>query len=596
MPNEHFDISFLRTYRLMKEHLVKNLINERTLFIQKSVTREITKGECLKLIKLELNVMNICDLAIHHENYNLSPEYIRDGTKMMTLMSNRIDHLYFSMFQMFSIECVLLIEYMEFQWKNKKLITNEMHPLIVLMTKKKCDPQMFIAAGTFEYEKHNIEKARQYFVEGIKIHPNKKALYLEQLWIEVMHLGDVGGGESNEVIAIQVYRNIIKKFERDIDFHILLLDRSIEVKPIWRLQYEIICDLIETYKRSDLMWHKVATLCSEGFIFDHDISFFGYSTDFKDRARCCIETYEKGVQNVSSDMKKRNLMILLTEHIVKIWQINKSINNWDVNVLVKRKMKNVFQMAHFDFGGVLEPEFYVYWATISYDDRPEILKLAVDHNKDDVLVWAEVLDYHIVHNSSCTTIKRIFDAGNLALENKALLLWEIMDSFLQQYCDITMLGEFYEEGAYSPYEEINTVYKVDYLAWCHMYDGISSSRDLFNKLINLEPETKNLYMEMIQCEKQQSQMNLNIIKKLYNLACMKFSHQDNDTSLWAECIEFELKYFGSSSAENIFNAAFNIVKPQLKGDLRRRYQLMTEAHSRRIFNIQPDIVDLADGY
>lgn len=77
--------------------------------------------------------------------------------------------------------------------------------------------------------------------------------------------------------------------------------------------------------------------------------------------RCCIETYEKGVQNVSSDMKKRNLMILLTEHIVKIWQINKSINNWDVNVLVKRKMKNVFQMAHFDFGGVLEPEFYVYW-------------------------------------------------------------------------------------------------------------------------------------------------------------------------------------------------------------------------------------------
>lgn len=78
-------------------------------------------------------------------------------------------------------------------------------------------------------------------------------------------------------------------------------------------------------------------------------------------------------------------------------------------------------------------------ATISYDDRPEILKLAVDHNKDDVLVWAEVLDYHIVHNSSCTTIKRIFDAGNLALENKALLLWEIMDSFLQQYCDITMV-------------------------------------------------------------------------------------------------------------------------------------------------------------
>lgn len=107
---------------------------------------------------------------------------------------------------------------------------------------------MFIAAGTFEYGKQNIEKARQYFVEGIKIHKHEKSLYVGQLWIEVMHLSDLGGGESNETIVIQIYKNIIENFNHDMDFHILLLNRCIEVRPIiWRLQKEIIWYLYIIY-------------------------------------------------------------------------------------------------------------------------------------------------------------------------------------------------------------------------------------------------------------------------------------------------------------------------------------------------------------
>lgn len=108
------------------------------------------------------------------------------------------------------------------------------------MSRKTCEPQMYIAAGTFEYEKHNIGMARKYFVEGINKHTDNKTLYLEQFWIEVMYLGDVGGSEADELVAIKVYKNIIKKFEQDMEFHFILLNRSIEVKPIRRLQYEII--------------------------------------------------------------------------------------------------------------------------------------------------------------------------------------------------------------------------------------------------------------------------------------------------------------------------------------------------------------------
>jgi len=108
------------------------------------------------------------------------------------------------------------------------------------MSTKKCEPQMYIAAATFEYEKHNIEMARRYFEEGSIKYTHNKTLYLEQLWIEVMYLGDVEGGDLNEMKAIQIYKNTIKNFENDMEFHILLLDRSIEVKPLLRLQYEIV--------------------------------------------------------------------------------------------------------------------------------------------------------------------------------------------------------------------------------------------------------------------------------------------------------------------------------------------------------------------
>lgn len=108
------------------------------------------------------------------------------------------------------------------------------------MSKKKCEPQMFIAAGTFAYQKHDIANARQYFVEGIKIHTDNKSLYLAQLWIEVMHLDDVKGDTSNEDIAIQKYRNILEKFKHDMEFHFQLLETSIEMKSIMRLQFEII--------------------------------------------------------------------------------------------------------------------------------------------------------------------------------------------------------------------------------------------------------------------------------------------------------------------------------------------------------------------
>jgi hypothetical protein len=62
--------------------------------------------------------------------------------------------------------------------------------------------------------------------------------------------------------------------------------------------------------------------------------------------------------------------------------------------------------------------------------RPEILRMAINRNKDNVDVWVEVLKYHTGFVNNYKLAKQIFDDGVRALENKSLLLWEIMNLYL----------------------------------------------------------------------------------------------------------------------------------------------------------------------
>jgi len=77
--------------------------------------------------------------------------------------------------------------------------------------------------------------------------------------------------------------------------------------------------------------------------------------------RSCIQTYNEGLKHVLGVTRKRNLMKLLTEYIIKLWKYNNGIQISDINDLVKREMKKAFVMGHFDFGGLHKPEYYVYW-------------------------------------------------------------------------------------------------------------------------------------------------------------------------------------------------------------------------------------------
>lgn len=64
--------------------------------------------------------------------------------------------------------------------------------------------------------------------------------------------------------------------------------------------------------------------------------------------------------------------------------------------------------------------------------RLVILRLAIEHNKKNVDPWKTVLKHQIGFNEpNYRFIKKIFDDGVQALKNDSLLLWDVMDGYLQ---------------------------------------------------------------------------------------------------------------------------------------------------------------------
>jgi len=79
-----------------------------------------------------------------------------------------------------------------------------------------------------------MQAARNYFNEGIRIHKNCKKLRLEQFRIEIQFLVDKGLESSDMVV--QKYKATIDHFHNDIELHITLLEKTLQVESINHLQ------------------------------------------------------------------------------------------------------------------------------------------------------------------------------------------------------------------------------------------------------------------------------------------------------------------------------------------------------------------------
>ncbi|KAL4104478.1 hypothetical protein QTP88_019776 [Uroleucon formosanum] len=92
------------------------LNDDRKSLNQKIPLGLATKEELLKQIKVELNMLDTCQLKIYQEMKENDTEYI--SIEILTILSNRINDMYNCMFLLFPVERTSLSEYIKFCYKN----------------------------------------------------------------------------------------------------------------------------------------------------------------------------------------------------------------------------------------------------------------------------------------------------------------------------------------------------------------------------------------------------------------------------------------------------------------------------------------------
>lgn len=68
--------------------------------------------------------------------------------------------------------------------------------------------------------------------------------------------------------------------------------------------------------------------------------------------------------------------------------------------------------------------------------------------------------------------------------------------------------------------------RLKYLEWSIEFKDIDATRDLFNQLKDLEPESCKLYLAMIAIECEVPNYELDTIRKLYDDACNLFGRNN----------------------------------------------------------------------
>ncbi|XP_060844936.1 U3 small nucleolar RNA-associated protein 6 homolog [Rhopalosiphum padi] len=563
------EIHFMKTYSILKWDELIKLNDDRKSLNQKITLGLATKDELLKQIKVELNMLDTCQLKIDQEMKENNTVYI--NTEILTILSNRINDMYNNMFLLFPVEKTSLTEYIEFCSNNTLFITKCSNMLNTLMLRYHSDPEVYITAATYEFDDRNdVDSARQYFSEGLKYHKNCKRLYVEEFWVEVQHLEKTAGASLS--IAMGKYRNLIKHFEGDIKFHFILLDRAIKLSAVRELQCNIVRDMVRKYRHSELMWQKLAKIHFDGFIYHQETEQLHYDKNYISGIRNCIKTYEDGLKENLPLKNKHKLWNFYIDHVIEIRKSYR-MKKETIRNFMNETMERTFQEAH-NNKALRKSEHYIYWAKNTNKDGHRILRKAVEVIEDSVELWIHLISYYLSYDCLEMGIEA-FQAGVRALTSKSMPLWEILILYLGN-THPKLLQQLYHEGSHFPFPEINFIIRPEYLEWSVVHNGILSTRELFIELRDIKPECKQLYTTMISFEHTQNSgiTKLRTIRKLYNDVCNTFGQ--TDIKVWSDCIRFEYKYGSHKLVKEIYKASLLCLEPYLRNVMAKEFEKLKE--------------------
>lgn len=236
-----------------------------------------------------------------------------------------------------------------------------------------------------------------------------------------------------------------------------------------------------------------------------------------------------------------------------------------------RKLLDVFEQAYNKNKNYVTPELYVQWldvlANIGLIDRAlQVTELATAQYPKSLLPWKHKLEIIVRGSSSDSDVIKVFQ-GSLKhiAEKESVCLWTLV----MEYCSCSTSDEFkalLERGLTSG-PEVSCPVKEFYLQWTYLNYDIHQTRNLYKRLIQMKPVTKQFYQYYITMEMAQPKTKTKLLRRAFEDAVTEFG--TNDSDVWIDYIKFELNT-PKGKPEEVGNIHFRAVK-SLNGELNQRF-------------------------
>jgi len=540
----------MQRVQLFSEQEIKIIIKKRRDYEYKLQKRTKNKGDYLKYIQYEIDLLSLLRLRRQKIGYHHKKSEI-DYT-----IAKRINKIFNMAISRFPVDTKIWLFQIEF-CKKMKWNSSISQIFIKMLKVKSNEPSLWIMAAKWEFEENlSVANGRDLLLRALRFHPESIKIYIEAFRLELLEVDrlrkrrEVLGlsceadlPDEEEVkdkilegqLAVLYYEDAQKIIKSASDL-VPFLTVAKEFDFTQELQQSIISNMKTNYELDEITWDTVGRSMLEN-------SPSNKTTNLKlqQRLELCFDVYETAVQKLATpkmwQLYVETLFELNADENIKP-KVQKQLNDVCKKAVSSRMLSDTHLIDWFELleGNMLTLGRYQPSLENGVEQFPKnaklwmkLMKSCLQENKDFFVVDVQSNSDDNKSSESKKTSevpaqfwKGVACVGDVA---EAIPLWEMMiEHFeLEDSCDIVEKLYLRALAAQPP---ISTHFKIRFLGWISNKKDLEQGRRFFAEQANVPPLVLDFHVKMIEMELEAPQKNIQLIRKNFDNACLLFGQQN----------------------------------------------------------------------
>ncbi|KAF6210324.1 hypothetical protein GE061_013428 [Apolygus lucorum] len=555
------ELETMEKIELFDKDEVRRIIKKRKEFEYKLQRGAKFKEDLLNYIRYEWDL-----LMVVRNKTLVDKSYAPKRNNVAHSVSQHIQKLFTDALRRFGSDVKIWLSYIDFcvQLQLFPAMSQSLEKMLQLHSDK---PHLFVTAAQTEYNiLGSMDRARMFFLNGLRLHKESELLYRESFSMELAYAKHLRKKKNQELseedpvtngrLAELIYESSLMNL-RNIELMSDLYSISKRYSFAEKLSERIYNDILEKFKDKELRWDIAARYKLENPPED---------CTAKEAVRDSIAVYQEAV-------KLLNTVEMWSYYVETMLELNEDhtyLKNFKTNCLME-----AFLEAH--SADKLKEEYYLRWASRLEGDndkekKRDVLKSGATKCPGTIKLWEEYFKCLTIMGTPWDALMKAFNSAVSQIkttQSSPLPLWKYMIHY-GQLTDPSKAEELMKKGLRAGGDVALTI-KTMYLEWLVITRGLKSGRKMYSENAELPPFSIPFHKKMIEMENYSPTTDVHKIRKCYRYMINQFGEDNAD--VWMEYIRFEMKEGDPNKVPELYATAKRTLKSSQAATFMTLYSL-----------------------